>query len=54
MEEKEVHVIKEYKVGNTHVKVRDDFYCTKTPEDVEAILLRIANKVQMLLSAQTN
>jgi hypothetical protein len=53
MEEREGQVVKEYKVGNTHVKVLDDFYYTKTPEDVEAILVRIANKVQVLLSAQS-
>ena len=54
MEDRQGQVVKEYKVGNTHIKVRDDYYYTKTQEDVEEILLLIANKVQILLSAQTN
>ena len=54
MEARQGQVVKEYKVGNTHIKVYDDDYYTKTQEDVKAILLRIADKVHILLSAQTN
>lgn len=36
------HIVKEYYDGNTHIIICDDYCRDKTPEDVEAILDRIA------------
>ena len=36
------HVVKEMQIGNTRIKICDDYCRDKTPEDVQAILTRIA------------
>jgi len=36
------NVVKEYKIGNTRIKICDDAYRNKTPEEVQEILRRIA------------
>lgn len=33
--------VEEFKIGNTNVKIADDYCRDKTPEDVNAILKRI-------------
>lgn len=37
------NVVKEYKRGNTRIKICDDCYRDNTPEDVERILKRITD-----------
>ncbi len=37
------HVVKEWKIGNTTVRICDDYCRDKTPEEVDAILRRIAD-----------
>lgn len=39
------HIVKEWYDGNTHCIICDDYCRDKTPEDVEAILDRIATLV---------
>ena len=46
----EGHVVEEFKIGNTKIKICDDYCRDKTPEDVEAILKRIAQIAQPALS----
>lgn len=36
------HVVKDFYIGNTHVRICDDYCRDKTPEEVQAILDRIA------------
>lgn len=36
------NVVEEYKIGNTTIKICDDAYRDKTPEDIERIMERIA------------
>lgn len=35
------NVVQEYKIGNTTIKICDDAYRDKTPEDIKKILDRI-------------
>ena len=37
------HVVKEFMLGNTHVKICDDYCRDRTPDEVKAILDRIAD-----------
>lgn len=46
----EGHVVEEFKIGNTRIKICDDYCRDKTPEDVEAILKRIAQIAQIALN----
>lgn len=39
----EGHVVEEFYIGNTHIRICDDYCRDKTPEEVEAILKRIAD-----------
>lgn len=34
-------IVQEYKIGNTTIKINDDAYRDKTPEDIKKILERI-------------
>ncbi|NMA85103.1 MAG: hypothetical protein GX962_14715, partial [Epulopiscium sp.] len=36
------NVVKDYKIGNTRIKICDDAYRDKTPEEVQEILRRIS------------
>ena len=45
------HVVRDYYIGNTHVKVCDD-YVVKTQEEVDAILNRVAEIAQRALTAK--
>ena len=42
----EGNVVKDFKIGNTRIKICDDYCRDKTPKDVQAILDRIALRVQ--------
>ena len=37
------NVVKDFKIGNTRVKICDDYCRNKSKQEVEAILRRIAN-----------
>ena len=45
------HCVREMKVGNTRIKICDDCCRDKTPDEVRAILERIARNAQDVLSA---
>lgn len=45
------NIVKELSIGKTKIKIADD-YCRKTPEEVEAILRRIARIVVASTEAQ--
>jgi hypothetical protein len=51
-ERKENNVVEEFKLGNTTVKICDDYCRNTTPADVDAILARIARRAQAQLSTQ--
>lgn len=46
----EGHVVEEFKIGNTQIKICDDYCRDKTPEEVDAILARIARTAQRSLT----
>jgi hypothetical protein len=46
------NVVRDFKIGNTRIKICDDMCRDKTPEDVQKILDRIARQAQRKLSAQ--
>ena len=48
----EPHVVREFSIGNTKIKIADD-YCVKTAEEVEQILSRIAEQAQRHITAAT-
>lgn len=43
---KENNVVEEFKLGNTRIKICDDFCYNRLDTDVEAILARIAHRAQ--------
>lgn len=45
------HVVRDYYIGNTHVRICDDYCRDKTPEDVQEILDRIAARALPALQA---
>ncbi len=45
------HIVRDFTVGNTRIKIADDCCRDKTPEDVQKILRRIAQMVQPALTA---
>lgn len=45
-ERKENNVVDEFKLGNTRVKICDDYCINRLDTDVEAILTRIARRAQ--------
>ena len=45
------HCVREMKVGNTRIRICDDCCRDKTPDEVNAILERIARNAQSVLSA---
>lgn len=50
--DKKGNIVQEFKLGNTRVKICDDYYRNRTAEEVDEILARIAEKAQKHLSAQ--
>lgn len=49
--EQSPHIVRDFTVGNTRIKIADDCCRDKTPEDVRKILRRISQIVQPALVA---
>jgi len=47
----EGNIVRDFKIGNTRIKICDDCCRDKTPDEVNAILARIARQAQERLSA---
>ena len=45
--EEEPNVVMEMKIGNTKIKIADNYCRDKTPEDVKEILQRIARNIYL-------
>lgn len=45
------HIVRDFTVGNTRIKIADDCCRDKTPEDVQKILRKIAQDAQAAISA---
>lgn len=39
-------IVEDYKIGNTRIKIADDYCSSKSTEDVEKILYRVAVSAQ--------
>ena len=48
----EGNVVKDFQIGNTRIKICDNYCRDTTPEAVQVILDRIANRVQDQLAMQ--
>ena len=46
------NVVKDFKIGNTRIKICDDYCYNKTPEIVQTILDRIAHRAGQQLAIQ--
>lgn len=46
----EAHVVKDFSIGNTRIKIADD-YCRRNAAEVEWILKRIAEQAQRYFNA---
>ncbi len=46
------NIVKEFKVGNTTIRIADNYCRDKTPEDVQRILQRIARNAQAAFTAE--
>ena len=44
------HIIQEFSIGNTRIKIADNYCSGKTQEEVQAALRRIARNVQEHIS----
>lgn len=51
---KEGHVVRDFYIGNTHIQICDDYCRDKTPEEVQAILDRIASNAVLAFTAALN
>lgn len=49
--EQSPHIVRDFTVGNTRIKIADDCCRDKTPEDVQRILKEIAQVAQAAISA---
>lgn len=45
------HIVRDFTVGNTRIKIADDCCRDKTPEDVRRILKEIAQMAQAAITA---
>lgn len=45
------NIVRDFTVGNTRIKIADDYCRDKTPEDVRRILREIAQAAQAAISA---
>ncbi len=45
------NIVREFTVGNTRIKIADDYCRDKTPEDVKKILKEIAQMAQAAITA---
>lgn len=50
----EPHIVKDFIIGNTRIKIADNYCRDKTPEEVQEILRHIAINVQTALTAAAN
>ncbi len=48
----EGHVVKDFMLGDTRIKICDDYCWDKTPEDIQSALDRIAGKTYPVLLMQ--
>jgi len=48
----EGHIVKDFKISGTRIKICDDYCRDKTPEDIQYILDKIAFKAQSHLDMQ--
>lgn len=46
------NIVRDYKIGNTRIKVADNYCKDKTADDVKRILQSVAAKAQRSLSAE--
>ena len=46
------NIVLDYKIGNTRIKIADNYCANKTAEDVKRILRDVAKKAQRSLSAE--
>lgn len=49
--EENPHIVREFKIGNTRIKIADNYCAGKTKEEVQRILKEIAATAQIHLSA---
>lgn len=45
------NIVRDFMVGNTRIKIADDYCRDKTPEDVQRILKEIAQEAQAAITA---
>ena len=45
------HIVRDFTVGNTRIKIADDCCRDRTPEEVQQILRKIARDAQAAISA---
>lgn len=50
----EPHIVRDFYIGNTRIKIADNCCRDKTPEDVQRILQKIARDAQAAFSAAAN
>ncbi len=48
----EGHIVKDFMLGDTRIKICDDYCLDKTPKDIQSTLERIASKTYPVLSMQ--
>lgn len=47
----ELHIVRDFMVGNTRIRIADDYCRDKTPEEVKEILRRISINAQAAITA---
>ena len=50
----DLHIVRDFMIGNTRIKIADNYCRDKTPEDVQRILRKIARDAQAAISAAAN
>lgn len=48
----EPHIVQEFNIGNTRVKIADNYCADKTPEDVKKVLEKMARIAQEHFTAE--
>lgn len=48
----EPHIVQEFNIGNTRVKIADNYCTDKTPEDVKKVLGKMARTAQEHFTAE--
>lgn len=49
--EQDPHIVRDFMIGDTRIKIADNYCRDKTPEDVERILREIAQAAQEAITA---